>query len=175
MEGGILAISGLLALIVWRHVFDGLKRSWLANEVPGRQRRHHNLLGQVRLAVTAVNRFENDWDILDRLDPEERAAASNLRRIMALTGATKVGNAYVLDVGKARFTVRYRYVQRDVTGPSQGHRETCFYPSGQDMPKAEQIAMALLQLKNNPALFDKWVAQRHLMFKADGQVFTHKQ
>ena len=40
------------------------------------------------------------------------------------------------------------------------------------MPKAEQIATALLQLTNNPALFDKWAVQGGLTFKADGQVFT---
>jgi hypothetical protein len=43
------------------------------------------------------------------------------------------------------------------------------------MPKAEQIATALLQLKNNPALFDGWAAQNCLAFKADGQVFTRVQ
>jgi hypothetical protein len=42
------------------------------------------------------------------------------------------------------------------------------------MPKAEQIATALLQLRNNPALFDRWAAQSGA-FKADGQVFTRAQ
>ena len=181
MEGAILSMIALLTLIVWRHVFTGLKRSSLANEILGGQQRHNNfleqalhLLGRAGLAVTASNRSENDLDIPGRLDPEEHAA-SYLRRIVALTGATQGGDAYVLDVGKARFSVRYRYVQRDVTDPAHRHGETCFYPPGRDMPRSEQIAMALLQLKNNPALFDKWAAQRGLMFKADGQVFTHKQ
>jgi hypothetical protein len=40
------------------------------------------------------------------------------------------------------------------------------------MPKAEQIATALLQLKNNPALFDGWAAQKSIALKADGRVFT---
>jgi hypothetical protein len=43
------------------------------------------------------------------------------------------------------------------------------------MPKAEQIATALLQLRNNPALFDRWAYQCGLSFKADGQVFTLAQ
>jgi hypothetical protein len=43
------------------------------------------------------------------------------------------------------------------------------------MPKAEQIATALLQFKNNPALFDGWAAQNGLAFKADGQVFSRPQ
>ena len=42
------------------------------------------------------------------------------------------------------------------------------------MPKAKQIVTALLQLKNNPALFDGWAAQTGA-FKADGQVFTRAQ
>jgi hypothetical protein len=40
------------------------------------------------------------------------------------------------------------------------------------MPKSEHIATALLQLKNNPALFDGWAAQNGVAFKADGQVFS---
>jgi len=40
------------------------------------------------------------------------------------------------------------------------------------MPKAEQIAAALLQLRNNPALFERWARQRDVAFKADGQVFA---
>jgi hypothetical protein len=41
------------------------------------------------------------------------------------------------------------------------------------MPKAEQIAAVLLQLRNNPALFDKWALQKEITFKADGQVYAH--
>jgi hypothetical protein len=165
----------LLILIVWRGVFARLNRSSLANEILGAQQRHNNLLLQVGLAVTTASRFENDLDIPGRLDPKEHAAACNLQRIVALTGAKQAGDAYVLDVGKARFSVRYRSVQRDVIVPTHRHWETCFYPAGRDMPRSEQIAMALLQLKNNPALFDKWASHRDLMFKADGQAFTHKQ
>lgn len=93
-----------------------------------------------------------------------------MRRIVALTGAKQVGNSYVLDVGTTRFSVRDRYVGRlrEATDPKCMYRETCFYSAQREMPKAEQIAAALLQLKNNPALFDKWVAQSGLMFKADG-------
>ena len=43
------------------------------------------------------------------------------------------------------------------------------------MPREEEIATVLLQLKNNPALFDKWVIRNGLAFKADGQVFTGGQ
>jgi hypothetical protein len=64
---------------------------------------------------------------------------------------------------------------QDVTNPKCAYEETCFYPAHEEMPKAEQIATALLQLKNNPTLFDGWAAQNRLAFKADGQVFTRAQ
>ena len=63
---------------------------------------------------------------------------------------------------------------QDVTNPKCAYEETCFYPAHKEMPKAEQIATALLQLKNNPALFDGWAA-RNGAFKADGQVFTRAE
>jgi len=79
----------------------------------------------------------------------------------------------VLNVGKTRFYVRDGYVSQvvSVTGPTKKCEGTCFYPSQQDMPAAEKIATALLQLKNNPALFDKW-AVRSGGFKADGELFN---
>jgi hypothetical protein len=39
------------------------------------------------------------------------------------------------------------------------------------MPRPEQIATALLMLKNDPTLFDKWAVKNGLSFKADGQTF----
>ena len=63
---------------------------------------------------------------------------------------------------------------RDLTDPKCSYEETCFYFAHKEMPKAEQIATALLQLRNNPALFDRWAAQSGA-FKADGQVFTRAQ
>jgi len=59
-----------------------------------------------------------------------------------------------------------------MTYPECAYEETCFYPLHKGMPKEEEIATALLQLTNNPALFDRWAAQNGLAFKADGQVFT---
>jgi hypothetical protein len=83
-----------------------------------------------------------------------------------------VDDAYVLDVGKMRFHVSHRYVKRlrDTTDPECAYEETCFYPVHKGMPKAEEIATALLQLTNNPGLFDCWAAQSGA-FKADGQAF----
>jgi len=63
---------------------------------------------------------------------------------------------------------------RDVTDPKCEYEETCFYAAEKEMPKSEHIATALLQLKNNPALFDKWAAQSGA-FKADGQAFGSAQ
>jgi len=128
------------------------------------------------VAVIAGNRFENSPDGVDPLDRKDRAKRY-LRRIVALTGATQMDDAYVQDVGKMRFRVGYRYVRRlrDMTDPECAYEETCFYPVHKGMPKAEEIATALLQLTNNPALFDKWAVQNGLAFKADGQVFTRAQ
>ncbi len=128
------------------------------------------------VAVIAGNCFENGSDDLDPFDRKDHAK-TYLRRIVALTGATQMDDTYVLDVGKTRFHVRDRYVGRlqDMTDPGYAYEETCFYPVHKGMPKAEEIATALLQLTNNPALFDKWAVQNGLAIKADGQVFTRAQ
>ena len=96
-----------------------------------------------------------------------------LRRIVALTGATQADNNYILDVGRTRFRVRDGYVGRlrDVSNPKCGYEETCFILPYNRMPSAAQIATALLQLKSNPALFDRWAA-RCGAYKANGQAFS---
>lgn len=88
-----------------------------------------------------------------------------------------MGNRSILNVGKTIFHVRDRYVWRlpDPTNLECGHNETCFYSVHKGMPREEEIATVLLQLKNNPALFYKRVRQNGLPFKADGQVFTRAQ
>ena len=40
-----------------------------------------------------------------------------------------------------------------------------------DIPRAELIASALLQLKNNPRIFEKWRERQGDAFKANGQIF----
>lgn len=107
------------------------------------------------------------------MDTEDRAE-TYLRRIVALTGATRVGPFYILlDVGKTRFEVRDSYVCRtpSVTDPTAIPGETCFYLPNRHIPTAEKIATALLQLKNNPGLFDRWASQSGV-FKADGELFS---
>ncbi len=183
MSPANLSLIAFLALIVWRFVFPGLHRRPLVRAIRPQQQRHNNLLEEGfhisdpgGVAVIAGNRFENSLDDLDPLDRKDRAKRY-LRRIVALTGATQMDDAYVLDVGKMRFHVRDRYVRRlrDMTDPECAYEETCFYPAQKEMPKGEEIATALLQLTNNPALFDKWAVQNGLAFKADGQVFTRAQ
>lgn len=104
-------------------------------------------------------------------------AKTYLLRIVALTGGRQTDAGYLLDVGETRFYVRDRYVRRmrDATNPECGYDETCFYCLNRAMPRAEEIASALLQLKNNPSLFDKWARENGLAFKADGEVFTRAE
>jgi len=50
---------------------------------------------------------------------------------------------------------------------------TCFYVAADpDMPGAEAVASALLQLKNDARLFDKWRELQGYTFKANGRMFT---
>jgi hypothetical protein len=183
MAPAILSMIAFLALMVWRFVFAGPHRWSLVRAIaPGQHRRNSVLEEGLHIsdsggvAVIADNRFENSLDGLDPLDRKDRAKRY-LRRIVALTGATKMGNAYVLEVGKMRFQVGHRYVRRmrDMTDPGCAYEETCFYSAYEGMPKAEEIATALLQLTNNPALFDKWAVRNGQAIKADGQVFNHAQ
>jgi len=145
-------------------------------------RRQNDLFGQgfhvmdLARLILVEDELENLADGADPFDRKYRAQ-NYLRRIVALTGATRKGNCCFLDVDKTQFCIRSGHVTRlrDVTDPRRACEETCFYPAYKDMPKAEQIATALLQLKNNPALFDRWAVERSLAFKADGQVFTRTQ
>jgi hypothetical protein len=181
MVSTTLSMVAFFALIAWRFVFTGLRHRPLAREITAPRQQHTNalehglhILDPARVAVIADYRFENGSDGVP-ITPKDRAK-SYLHRIVALTGATPMDDAYVLDVGKIQFRVGYRYVRRlrDMTGPDCAYEETCFYPVHKGMPKAEEIATALLQLKNNPALFDRWAAQCGA-YKADGQVFTRAQ
>ncbi len=182
MAPAILSLIAFLALVVWRFVFAGPHRRPLVRAIAPQQQRHSNLSAEglrsselVGATVIADGPLENRRDDLDRLDRKDRAKRY-LQRIAALTGATQVDDAYVLDVGKTRFHVGHRYVKRlrDTTDPECTYEETCFYTVHNGMPKAEEIATALVQLTNNPGLFDCWAAQSGA-FKADGQAFRPAQ
>jgi hypothetical protein len=98
--------------------------------------------------------------------PAERAA-EYLERIAGLTGANLDDDGtYHLTAGRMHFRVDYKFVI------SHCGESTCFsvvaYP---DIPRAELIASALLQLKNNPRIFEKWRERQGDAFKANGQMF----
>ena len=168
-----------LALIMWKFVFANLRRRPLTRTNAAPRQRHSNILeqilrvlGQPCAGIVAENGFDTSSDRICPIDARNRAE-TYLHRIIALTGATQMSNVYVLDVGKTRFHVRHRYIRRlrDATDGKCAYEETCFYPVHKGMPRAEEIATALLQLVNNPALFDKWAVHRDLPFKSDGQAF----
>jgi hypothetical protein len=179
MALAILLVLVFVTTIVWRLVFTSLHRS-LVRETAASGQQHNNILeqslhilGRAGLAAVAGNHFENGSDGGNFNAGEERAE-TYLRRILALTGATQMGGSYVLNVDKARFEVRDRNVRRIPNGadPRWARWETCFHPAHQAMGEEEQIATVLLQLKNNPGLFDSWAVKRELAFKADGQMFN---
>src|SRR5882762_7704468 len=97
-------------------------------------------------------------------------AEEYLKRVAALTGAQRDDDgAYLLTSGRIRFLVDYKFVRVI----SHHGESTCFsVAADSDMTRAELVASALLQLKNNPGLFEKWRELRGYAFKADGQMFS---
>jgi len=100
--------------------------------------------------------------------PAQRAT-KYLKRIAALTAAKRVcGESYRLTAGRMHFLVDYKFVR--VISPRS--ESTCFSVAADpDMPNAGVVASALLQLKNNPRLFEKWRQLRGYTFKANGKMF----
>ena len=178
MAPAILSAIALLVLIVWRFAFTGQQRRLVLREIGALWRQDNSFLEQGRHileraaeVVVGSDRFEHAWDGVDSAGWKDDPKIY-LLRIVAITGATKMGCGYALDVGVTRFQFCGSNVRRvqDVNNPNSAYEETCFYTADKSMPKAEQIASALLQLKSNPALFDRWAAQCGA-FKADGQPF----
>jgi hypothetical protein len=99
-------------------------------------------------------------------------AAEYLKRVAALTGAQQIlGGSYWLRAGRRNFLVDYKSVRV----VSHRVKETCFSVAADpDMPSAEVVASALLQLKNNPRLFKKWRKQQGSAFKANGKMFRKR-
>jgi hypothetical protein len=151
MKGAILIAIAFSALAaVWRVVFMLLQQGPLSAATPPPRRPH-----------------------LADLIRARSSADMNLRRVIALTGATQNGNTYILDVGTIRFEVWDSFITRLRGSDRRYDEETCFGPAFQGMPKAEKIATALLQLRNNPGLFEKW-AKKDSAFKPDGQPFRRE-
>jgi len=107
-------------------------------------------------------------------DTPRRQAAKYLERIAALTGARQeYDGSYRLTAGEKEFIVGSRFVSI----LSSRDKSTCFYiDTDREIPSAEIIASALLELKNNPRLFKKWRKRRGCTFKANGKIFrgTHR-
>ena len=101
--------------------------------------------------------------------PAQRAT-KYLKRIAALTGAKQVcGESYRLTAGRMHFLVDSKFVRLI----SPRGESTCFYVAADpDMPGAEAVASALLQLKNDARLFEKWRELQGYTFKANGRMFT---
>ncbi len=100
--------------------------------------------------------------------PAQRAT-KYLKRVAALTGAEQVrGDSYWLRAGRRHFLVDSKFVR--VISPRS--ESTCFSVAADpDMPSAEVVACALLQLKSNPRLFEKWRELQGYTFKANGKMF----
>ena len=100
--------------------------------------------------------------------PAQRAT-EYLKRVAALTGAEHVcGDSYWLRAGRRNFLVDFKFVR----AVSHHGKSTCFSVAADpDMPSAEVVASALLQLKNNPKLFKKWRKKPGRAFKANGKMF----
>jgi hypothetical protein len=150
-------------LLVWVIVFVCSQRLLFGEIIlPQRPQHNHSVWG-------FFNYFENNC-------PENvrNQAQSYLLRIVALTNATEGSDGYLLNVGTNTFHVRDRYVIRLRGGidAKSCYEETCFFVPNQRMPSAEQIATALLMLKNDPTLFDKWAVKDGESFKADGRIFN---
>jgi hypothetical protein len=164
-----LSLSVLLALMLWRLVFAALPRESLTRETAAARRRNNNLFN--RFGGFALG--SDSARYVDTFDRNERAKAY-LYRIALLTGArqTDTNDGYILDVGTTRFYVRDGSVarRRDLSDPKCKYEKTCFYLQYNSVPKAEQIASALLQLRNNPELFVRW-AEHSGAYKPDGQEF----
>ena len=110
--------------------------------------------------------------IRNKCTPGQRAA-KYLERITVLTGAEQVrGDSYWLRAGRRTFLVDHKFVR----AISHHGKSTCFsVVTDPDMPSAEVVASALLQLKNNPRLFKKWRKQPGSTFKANGKKFRGRR
>ena len=96
-------------------------------------------------------------------------ATEYLQRVAELTGAKQDAHGkYRLRAGRKRFLVDSEFIHVI----SRYGKSTCFsVPACPDMPSAEVIATALLQLKNNPKLFEKWREWPTYRFKPNGKMF----
>jgi hypothetical protein len=138
MVPAILSVIAFLALFVWRFVFNGQQRRPVVREigVPRQQDKTFleqglHILQRAGVVIVGGNRSDHASDGVGPAGPKDRPK-SYLLRIVALTGATQMGNGYDIDVGTTRFHVRDRYVGRlrDVSNP-KGVRGNVLLSRGQ--------------------------------------------
>ena len=172
----VALLVGVIFLLKWRlRLAGGLRRRDFPPGTP-QGRMNVALFGMRALSPEGLSLFGGNSLSAETVSPrvtKEQRAETFLRRILALTGATKADGAYILNVGKVQFQLRDRFIRRlqNPKDPKSPYEETCFYLVHNGMPKVEEIATALLHLSNNPGLFDKWALQNGVAFKADGKVF----
>jgi len=172
----VALLVGVIALLKWRLTLAGSRRRDFVQAGTPQGRMNIAFYGLRALSPEGLSLFGGNslgrGPVSPRVTKEQRAEAF-LRRILALTGATKEDNVYILNAGKVQFQIRDRFIRRlqNPQDPKSPYEETCFYLVHNGMPKVEEIATALLHLSNNPALFDKWALQNGVAFKADGKVF----
>ena len=147
-------------------VFVASERRLLVGKNAAPHRRQNNLPGCGFLNYAENNSPGATSQVRDQ-------ALRYLLRVVALTNATEMDDGYLLNAGTNTFHVRDRYIRRlrGVKDDNSRYEQTCFVVPNQSMPSAEQIATALLMLKNDPTLFDKWAVRDGESFKADGQIF----
>ena len=170
-------LMGVIVLLKWRLTLAAFRRRGMvrAGTLRGRMNEAFSY-GTHAFSPGGLSLFGghslSGGQVPPRVTKEQRAEAF-LRRILALTGATKADGAYILNVGKVQFQLRDRFIRRlqNPQDPKSPYEETCFYLVHNGMPKVEEIATALLHLSNNPGLFDNWALQNGVAFKADGKVF----
>src|SRR5258707_1192617 len=145
-----------LALIIWGIAFVGSQRWLLVGEIVLQQGRPNN-----RPAWGFHYHFENHSSGAG--DNVRAQAQRYLLRVVALTRARQVDDGdYLLPTGRMRLLVGDKFIR---VSSNQGE-STCFSVSADwDMPRAELVASALLQLKNNPGLFKQWREMQGYTFK----------
>ncbi len=173
----VALLVGVIVLLKWRLTLAGSRPRGLAQAATPRGRMNEAFaFGMQAFSQGGMSLFGGNSLGGGRVSPyltKEQRAEAFLRRILALTGATKVDGAYILNVGEVQFQLRDRFIRRlqNPQDPKSPYEETCFYLVHNGMPKVEEIATALLHLSNNPGLFDKWALQNGVAFKTDGKVF----
>lgn len=79
-------------------------------------------------------------------------ADRNLAAVLKSTGAEYINGCCVLRVGGIRFRIQPNEIIR--INEQNQYEQTCY--QSMPMPRAEKMASAILLLKRDPSLFDKW-------------------